>query len=103
MTVHGRVKGRTGLRVVVKALDPKAGQLHGLAEELSDEIQIQVKNRWAKTTCERQSKCQPSTLLLSGAMQAHMSISTALPRRSSGVWKVWDWGCVRCCGSLEMH
>ncbi|KAF6120714.1 nucleoporin 210 [Phyllostomus discolor] len=42
MTVHGRVKGRTGLRVVVKALDPKAGQLHGLAEELSDEIQIQV-------------------------------------------------------------
>ncbi|XP_011362768.1 nuclear pore membrane glycoprotein 210 [Pteropus vampyrus] len=42
MTVHGRVKGRTGLRVVVKALDPTAGQLHGLAKELSDEIQIQV-------------------------------------------------------------
>ncbi|XP_054431060.1 nuclear pore membrane glycoprotein 210 [Pteronotus mesoamericanus] len=42
MTVHGRVKGRTGLRVVVKALDPKAGQLQDLAEELSDEIQIQV-------------------------------------------------------------
>ncbi|XP_062969977.1 nuclear pore membrane glycoprotein 210 [Cynocephalus volans] len=42
MNVHGRVKGRTGLRVVVKALDPAAGQLHGLARELSDEIQIQV-------------------------------------------------------------
>lgn len=42
MTVHGRVKGRTGLRVVVKALDPTAGQLHGLVKELSDEIQIQV-------------------------------------------------------------
>ncbi|XP_058422644.1 nuclear pore membrane glycoprotein 210-like isoform X2 [Diceros bicornis minor] len=42
MNVHSRVKGRTGLRVVVKALDPTAGQLHGLARELSDEIQIQV-------------------------------------------------------------
>ncbi|EDL91358.1 nuclear pore membrane glycoprotein 210 [Rattus norvegicus] len=42
MNVHGRVKGRTGLRVVVKALDPTAGQLHGLGKELSDEIQIQV-------------------------------------------------------------
>uniref|UniRef100_A0A7N5KGU2 Nucleoporin 210 n=2 Tax=Ailuropoda melanoleuca TaxID=9646 RepID=A0A7N5KGU2_AILME len=42
MNVHGRVKGRTGLRVVVKALDPTAGQLLGLAKELTDEIQIQV-------------------------------------------------------------
>ncbi|XP_058144859.1 nuclear pore membrane glycoprotein 210 [Dasypus novemcinctus] len=42
MNVHGRGKGRTGLKVVVKALDPTAGQLHGLARELSDEIQIQV-------------------------------------------------------------
>ncbi|XP_074200348.1 nuclear pore membrane glycoprotein 210 isoform X4 [Camelus bactrianus] len=42
MNVHGRAKGRTGLRVVVKALDPTAGQLLGLARELSDEIQIQV-------------------------------------------------------------
>ncbi|XP_007948814.1 nuclear pore membrane glycoprotein 210 [Orycteropus afer afer] len=42
MNVHGRVKGRTGLKLVVKALDPTAGQLHGLAQELSDEIQIQV-------------------------------------------------------------
>nr|AAH52468.1 Nup210 protein [Mus musculus] len=42
MNVYGRVKGRTGLRVVVKALDPTAGQLHGLGKELSDEIQIQV-------------------------------------------------------------
>ncbi|XP_037658720.1 nuclear pore membrane glycoprotein 210 isoform X2 [Choloepus didactylus] len=42
MNVLGRVKGRTGLKVVVKALDPTAGQLQGLAKEISDEIQIQV-------------------------------------------------------------
>ncbi|XP_019062054.1 nuclear pore membrane glycoprotein 210 isoform X3 [Fukomys damarensis] len=42
MAVHGRVKGRTGLRVVVRAQEPRAGQLYGLARELSDEIQIQV-------------------------------------------------------------
>lgn len=50
MNVHGRVKGRTGLRVVVKALDPAAGQLHGLARELSDEIQVQVRDRCAEAT-----------------------------------------------------
>ena len=43
MNVLGRAKGRTGLRVVVRALDPTAGQLLGLAKELSDEIQIQVR------------------------------------------------------------
>ncbi|EHB06293.1 Nuclear pore membrane glycoprotein 210 [Heterocephalus glaber] len=43
MAVHGRVKGRTGLQVVVRAQEPRAGQLHGLSRELSDEIQIQVK------------------------------------------------------------
>ncbi|KAL0612795.1 Nuclear pore membrane glycoprotein 210 [Plecturocebus cupreus] len=42
MNVLGRVKGRTGLRVVVKAVDPTSGQLYGLARELLDEIQIQV-------------------------------------------------------------
>ncbi|XP_016071129.1 PREDICTED: nuclear pore membrane glycoprotein 210 [Miniopterus natalensis] len=42
MTVHGRVRGQTGLKVVVRALDPTAGQLYGFAKELSDEIQIQV-------------------------------------------------------------
>ncbi|KAM7132898.1 nuclear pore membrane glycoprotein 210 isoform 2-T2 [Molossus nigricans] len=42
MTVHGRARGRTGLRVVVQALDPTAGQLQGFSRELSDEIQIQV-------------------------------------------------------------
>ena len=47
MNVLGRAKGRTGLRVVVKALDPTAGQLLGLAKELSDEIQIQVRVGWA--------------------------------------------------------
>lgn len=50
MNVHGRVKGRTGLRVVVKALDPTAGQLHGLGKELSDEIQIQVRGWMARVT-----------------------------------------------------
>lgn len=42
MNVHGRGRGRTGLRVVVRAQDPTAGQLQDLAAELSDEIQIQV-------------------------------------------------------------
>ncbi|KAI1892349.1 hypothetical protein AGOR_G00132450 [Albula goreensis] len=42
MSVHGRTKGRTGLKVVVKATDPLAGHLEGNRAELSDEIQIQV-------------------------------------------------------------
>ncbi|NXX11332.1 PO210 protein, partial [Podargus strigoides] len=42
MDVYGRVKGRTGLKVVVKVLDPAANQFHNMASELSDEIQIQV-------------------------------------------------------------
>lgn len=53
MNVYGRVKGRTGLRVVVKALDPTAGQLHGLGKELSDEIQIQVRG-WGQEPHERE-------------------------------------------------
>uniref|UniRef100_A0A8C3UDJ9 Nucleoporin 210 n=1 Tax=Catharus ustulatus TaxID=91951 RepID=A0A8C3UDJ9_CATUS len=40
--VHGRVKGRTGLKVVVKVLDAAANQFY-MARELSDEIQIQVR------------------------------------------------------------
>ena len=55
MNVHSRVKGRTGLRLVVKALDPTAGQLHGLGKELSDEIQIQVRGRmWEPHERERE-------------------------------------------------
>uniref|UniRef100_A0A8C3LN93 Nucleoporin 210 n=1 Tax=Chrysolophus pictus TaxID=9089 RepID=A0A8C3LN93_CHRPC len=42
MDVYGRVKGRTGLKVVVKVLDPEANQFYNMARELSDEIQIQV-------------------------------------------------------------
>ncbi|NWJ09888.1 PO210 protein, partial [Crypturellus undulatus] len=42
MDVYGRVKGRTGLKVVVKVLDPAADQFYDMARELSDEIQIQV-------------------------------------------------------------
>ncbi|NXM08419.1 PO210 protein, partial [Tyrannus savana] len=40
--VYGRVKGRTGLKVVVKVLDPAANQFYNMARELSDEIQIRV-------------------------------------------------------------
>ncbi|XP_061474146.1 nuclear pore membrane glycoprotein 210 isoform X2 [Rhineura floridana] len=40
--VYSRGKGRTGLKVVVKALDPSAGQFSHMTKELSDEIQIQV-------------------------------------------------------------
>ena len=42
MNVIGRSKGRTGLKVVVKAIAPEAGHLQGGVVELSDEIQIQV-------------------------------------------------------------
>ncbi|KAJ8257931.1 hypothetical protein GJAV_G00191270 [Gymnothorax javanicus] len=45
MSVHGQTKGRTGLKVTVKAIDPLAGHLLGNALELSDEIQIQVYDR----------------------------------------------------------
>lgn len=81
MTVHGRGKGRTGLRVVVRALDPTAGQLHGFAKELSDEIQIQVKDS-VQEPRERDSKCQPSALL-SGAMWAQVSPPT-VPEKGAG-------------------
>lgn len=72
MNVHGRVKGRTGLRVVVKAQDPTAGQLLGLAKELSDEIQIQVKDGWAEATVSGRAKANPAALLLPGALWAHV-------------------------------
>ncbi|XP_071780679.2 nuclear pore membrane glycoprotein 210 isoform X1 [Centroberyx gerrardi] len=42
MSVTGRTRGRTGLKVVLRATDPKARQLEGNLQELSDEIQIQV-------------------------------------------------------------
>ncbi|KAM4609800.1 nuclear pore membrane glycoprotein 210 [Polymixia lowei] len=42
MSVTGRTRGRTGLKVVLRATDPKAGQLEGNLQELSDEVQIQV-------------------------------------------------------------
>uniref|UniRef100_A0A8B9GDA2 Nucleoporin 210 n=1 Tax=Amazona collaria TaxID=241587 RepID=A0A8B9GDA2_9PSIT len=42
MDVYGRVKGKTGLKVVVRVLDPAANQFYNMARELSDEIQIQV-------------------------------------------------------------
>ncbi|XP_072928260.1 nuclear pore membrane glycoprotein 210 [Hemitrygon akajei] len=42
MNVYSRVKGRTGLRVVVRATDRTAGQFENNARELSDEVQIQV-------------------------------------------------------------
>ncbi|XP_045065483.1 nuclear pore membrane glycoprotein 210-like isoform X1 [Coregonus clupeaformis] len=42
MSVTGKTKGRTGLKVVLKVTDPKAGQLEGNLLELIDELQIQV-------------------------------------------------------------
>uniref|UniRef100_A0A7N8YDB4 Nucleoporin 210 n=1 Tax=Mastacembelus armatus TaxID=205130 RepID=A0A7N8YDB4_9TELE len=42
MTVTGRTRGRTGLKVVLKVTDPEAGQLVGNLQELRDETQIQV-------------------------------------------------------------
>ena len=43
MSVTGRSRGgRTGLKVVLRASEPSAGQLEGNLQELSDELQIQV-------------------------------------------------------------
>eukprot|EP00066_Takifugu_rubripes_P011606 XP_011600872.1 PREDICTED: nuclear pore membrane glycoprotein 210 isoform X2 [Takifugu rubripes] len=42
MSVTARTRGRTGLKVVLRVTDHKAGQLMGNQQELSDEIQIQV-------------------------------------------------------------
>uniref|UniRef100_H3A748 Nucleoporin 210 like n=1 Tax=Latimeria chalumnae TaxID=7897 RepID=H3A748_LATCH len=42
MMVHTLAPGRTGLKVTVHALEPSAGQFEGNRAELSDEIQIQV-------------------------------------------------------------
>lgn len=45
MSVTARTRGRTGLKVVLRVTDHKAGQLVGNQQELSDEIQIQVKEK----------------------------------------------------------
>ncbi|KAM8829564.1 nuclear pore membrane glycoprotein 210 isoform 1-T1 [Synchiropus picturatus] len=42
MVVTGQTRGRTGLKVVLKAVNPMAGQLIDDLPELKDEIQIQV-------------------------------------------------------------
>uniref|UniRef100_A0A7N6AN17 BIG2 domain-containing protein n=1 Tax=Anabas testudineus TaxID=64144 RepID=A0A7N6AN17_ANATE len=42
MTVTGKTRGRTGLKVVLRVTDPEAGQLVDNLQELRDEIQIQV-------------------------------------------------------------
>lgn len=45
MSVTARTRGRTGLKVVLRVTDHKAGQIVGNQQELSDEIQIQVKDK----------------------------------------------------------
>uniref|UniRef100_A0A803VLR1 Nucleoporin 210 n=1 Tax=Ficedula albicollis TaxID=59894 RepID=A0A803VLR1_FICAL len=54
--VHGRVKGRTGLKVVVKVLDAAANQFYNMARELSDEIQIQVFEQLQLVTPETETE-----------------------------------------------
>ncbi|XP_056380163.1 nuclear pore membrane glycoprotein 210-like [Hyla sarda] len=45
MNVYAKMRGKTNLRVTVRATDPLANQFFGQAQELSDEIQIQVFER----------------------------------------------------------
>ncbi|NXM91684.1 PO210 protein, partial [Oenanthe oenanthe] len=54
--VHGRVKGRTGLKVLVKVLDAAANQFYNMARELSDEIQIQVFEQLQLVTPETEAE-----------------------------------------------
>lgn len=42
MSVTGRTRGQTGLKVVLRVVDPVVGQLAGNLPELEDEVQIQV-------------------------------------------------------------
>lgn len=56
MRVTGRTRGRTGLKVVLRVTDPAAGQLVGNLQELTDEIQIQV--RCSICSCLRGSICE---------------------------------------------
>ncbi|XP_060793096.1 nuclear pore membrane glycoprotein 210 [Neoarius graeffei] len=66
MSVSGRSKGRTGLKVVVRATVPEAGHLSGNELELSDEIQIQVYEKLQLLNPEVQAEeilMSPSSLL----------------------------------------
>ncbi|XP_008935247.1 PREDICTED: nuclear pore membrane glycoprotein 210-like [Merops nubicus] len=54
--VYARVKGESGLEVVVKVLDPAANQFHNMARELSDEIQIQVFEKLYLVTPEAEAE-----------------------------------------------
>ncbi|KAL2103919.1 hypothetical protein ACEWY4_000787 [Coilia grayii] len=50
MSIVGRSKGRTGLKVLVRATSPRAGQFAGNTKELSDELQIQVYDKLQMVT-----------------------------------------------------
>lgn len=56
MRVTGKTRGRTGLKVVLRVTDPAAGQLVGNLQELTDEIQIQV--RCSDCSCLRGYVCK---------------------------------------------
>lgn len=45
MMVTARARGRTGLKVALRATDLDGGQLAGNLQELTDEIQVQVRAR----------------------------------------------------------
>lgn len=47
--VTARARGRTGLKVALRATDLRGGQLAGNLLELTDEIQIQVRARLRRT------------------------------------------------------
>lgn len=99
MNVLGRVKGRTGLRVVAKAMDPTAGQLHGFTQELSDEIQIQVRDKGQSCVWEGLVPFSPSaTLQLDQGSEWGTLVSgrTVLSPRSLSPVASWGW----CCGSV---
>ncbi|XP_072277334.1 nuclear pore membrane glycoprotein 210 [Pyxicephalus adspersus] len=46
MNVYAKMKGKTGLKVTVRVTEPLAKQFYGQAHELSDEIQIEVFERF---------------------------------------------------------
>uniref|UniRef100_A0A671VZW8 Nucleoporin 210 n=1 Tax=Sparus aurata TaxID=8175 RepID=A0A671VZW8_SPAAU len=63
MRVTGRTRGRTGLKVVLRATDPAAGQLMGNLQALEDEIQIQVQHCGYKSLFAEELLMAPNSAL----------------------------------------
>ncbi|XP_010007165.1 PREDICTED: nuclear pore membrane glycoprotein 210, partial [Chaetura pelagica] len=86
VNVYGRVKGITGLKVVVKVLDPAANQFYSMARELSDKIQIQVFEKFGLVTPEVEGEAEQ--ILMSP--NSFLKLQTNRDREASLSYRVVD-------------